>query len=536
MPGKPHDKKAGGNHHAPSFDRLGIGLSFFASIFAARFSANSLSLRVNESATKFSLQKSGALRRQSANRAVSALRSLQPGGAGVDRAFAGCYQIKPVGPIGLIGPIGHVYSGDVKMKRQAIAISLIVFSIALVAAMTATAQRQQSQTPPPAEYTVSGPYTHKNLTIFLLHGSNQSQGRAPLTLQEAMKRKLVVVRETGDVNRLTIQNRSNQDVFVQAGDIVKGGQQDRVLALDLIIPPRSGRIPIDAFCVEQGRWSRRGDEAVTAFSASNNALASKDLKIAAKAKASQSDVWANVGKAQEKLAANLAVTPTAMPVATTAPARVGRGVGSGSGSGSGAGNGAAQSPSVYRRWRDEDIRWIRSAGNGQTLAEQSGLTSRSDRVAMAEQSGLASRVSPSSLQLTLENKLVKDTANDYVKNLSSIIMGKRDVIGFVFAINGQINSADVYSSNALFVKLWPKMLEASAIEAIAELKADEKSQPVEADVVKGFLRESHAGKAETKKVTARTSMLKSETEKNLYFETRDLNRNKTWLHRNYLAK
>ncbi|HEX5085821.1 MAG TPA: DUF6569 family protein, partial [Blastocatellia bacterium] len=348
---------------------------------------------------------------------------------------------------------------------------------------------------PPAEYAVSGPYTHKNLTIFLLHGSNQSQGRTPLTLQEAMKRKLVVVRETGDVNRLTIQNRSNQDVFVQAGDIVKGGQQDRVLALDLIIPPRSGRIPIDAFCVEQGRWSRRGDETVTAFSASNNALASKDLKIAAKAKASQSDVWANVGKTQEKLAANLAVMRTATPVATPAPGRTGRSGG-----------------------------MARGGGGGNAGGSIGRLTTVTDNA------------SPSSLQLTLENKLVKDTANDYVKNLSSIIAGKRDVIGFVFAINGQINSADVYSSNALFVKLWPKMLEASAIEAVAELKADEKFQSVEADAVKGFLRESHSGKAETKKVTARTSMLKSETEKNLYFETRDLSRDKKWLHRNYLAK
>jgi hypothetical protein len=401
------------------------------------------------------------------------------------------------------------------MKRRAgvIGLFLIVSSIALVAAMTATAQRQQSQTPPPVEYTVSGPYTHKNLTIFLLHGSNQSQGRAPLTLQEAMKRKLVVVRETGDVNRLTIQNRSNQDVFVQAGDIVKGGQQDRVLALDLIIPPRSGKIPIDAFCVEQGRWSRRGDEAVTAFSASNNALASKDLKIAAKAKASQSDVWANVGKAQEKLAANLGGGRLVTPAATPTPGRAGRA--SGPGSGGGFGRGVAPqgsfSPPMNPPERIPDV-------SNPSLAM------------------VASSASPSSLQLTLENKLVKDTANDYIKNLSSIISGKRDVIGFVFAINGQINSADVYSSNALFVKLWPKMLEASAIEAIAELKADEKSQPVEADVVNGFLRESHAGKAETKKVTARTSMLKSETEKNLYFETRDPRRNKMWLHRNYLAK
>src|SRR5262245_37612227 len=231
------------------------------------------------------------------------------------------------------------------MKRRAFTTGLFLtaFCVALVAAMAARGQRKQSQTPPVADYTVSGPYTHKNLTIFLLHGGGQSQSRAPLTLQEAMKRKLVVVREAGDVNRLTIQNRSSQDVFVQAGDIVKGGQQDRVLALDLIVPPKSGRIPIDAFCVEQGRWSRRGNEAVAAFSASDNALASKDLKIAAKAKRSQGDVWANVSKAQEKLAANLRVAPSATPT----PGRARRGGAPSSGSGIGPGRASQAELSGY---------------------------------------------------------------------------------------------------------------------------------------------------------------------------------------------
>ncbi len=213
------------------------------------------------------------------------------------------------------------------MKRRAFTIGffVIMFCIALIVAMTARAQRKTNSAPQTSiatDYTVSGPYTHKNLTIFLLHGSNQSQGRAPLTLQEAMKRKLVVVRETGDVNQLTIQNRSTQDVFVQAGDIVKGGQQDRTLALDLIVSPKSRRIPIEAFCVEQGRWSRRGDETVAAFSESNNMLASKELKFAAKAKGSQDDVWANVSKTQEKLAMNLSsITPSATPA--PAPSRAG---------------------------------------------------------------------------------------------------------------------------------------------------------------------------------------------------------------------
>ncbi|HKQ73452.1 MAG TPA: DUF6569 family protein [Blastocatellia bacterium] len=413
------------------------------------------------------------------------------------------------------------------MKKRAFTIGLFViaFCLALIVAMTVRAQRNHASRPQSLaapDYTVSGPYIHKNLTIFLLHGSGQSQNRAPLTLQEAMKRKLVVVRETGDVNRLTIQNRSNQDVFVQAGDIVKGGKQDRTLALDLIVPPKSGRIPIEAFCVEQGRWSRRGEETVAAFSASNNMLASKDLKIAAKANGSQGEVWANVSKSQKKLAENMVV---ARGAPGGVPAGRERNVGGGSarvgtGSTTVEGDTPQASPSqTVRVWRNDDVRWLTADGGP-----------------LAEQSGIASRVSPSSLQLTLENKLVKDTTNDYIKSLSSIINGKRDVIGFVFVINGQLNSADVYSSNALFAKLWPKMLEASAVEAFAELKADEKFEPVETDQVKAFLRESHDGKAETKRVTARTAVAKSETEKNLFFETRDRKRGDGWVHRNYLAK
>jgi len=349
-------------------------------------------------------------------------------------------------------------------------------------------------------------------------------------LQEAMKRKLVVVRETGDVNRLTIQNRSNQDVFVQAGDIVKGGQQDRVLALDLIVPPKSGRIPIDAFCVEQGRWSRRGNEAVAAFSASDNALASKDLKIAAKARRSQGEVWANVGKAQEKLAGNLSVAGQARMGYSR-----GRGAGIGAGRSVSLGGGTmGESGSSAGRAPQASLSApINQVNRIETLGEVPAIRQPSYADPLAS---VTDHASPSSLQLTLENKLVKDTANDYVKNLSSIINGKRDVIGFVFAINGQINSADVYSSNALFAKLWPKMLEASAIEAIAELKAEEKFQPVEAAAVKTFLRESQTGKAETKRVTARTSVVKHETEKNLFFESRDHAKKGRWVHRNYITK
>src|SRR5262245_38277390 len=165
--------------------------------------------------------------------------------------------------------------------------------------------------PPPLEIRdlshgkrLSGPYTHKNLTIYLVHGDNTLKGKTPLTLQEAMEKGLVVVHETGEVNELAIENVSPSDeVFVQAGDIVKGGRQDRVLAVDLILPARSGRMPIDSFCVEHGRWTARGNESPTAFNSSTDQLVSKDLKIAAKQSKSQAEVWNKVEESQVKLSA-----------------------------------------------------------------------------------------------------------------------------------------------------------------------------------------------------------------------------------------
>src|SRR5437773_5252399 len=117
-----------------------------------------------------------------------------------------------------------------------------------------------------ADHRLSGPYTHDNLSIFLIHGANQPSAKTFLTLQEALDQKKVVVYETGNVNQLAIENFSGEDVYVQSGDIVKGGQQDRVFPDDFVLPKTSGRVPISSFCVEQGRWTRRGTERADRFS------------------------------------------------------------------------------------------------------------------------------------------------------------------------------------------------------------------------------------------------------------------------------
>jgi len=155
-----------------------------------------------------------------------------------------------------------------------------------------------------SNYRLSGPYTHKNLTVFLIHGKDQTN-KTFLTLQEALAQKKVRVYETKDVNELAIRNLSNQDIYVQAGDIVRGGDQDRMISVDFIVPPKSGRMPIAAFCVESGRWSKRGNEANASFTSSENS-ATNGLRMAAvKNEAPQQAVWDNVVKVQADLAQNV---------------------------------------------------------------------------------------------------------------------------------------------------------------------------------------------------------------------------------------
>jgi hypothetical protein len=145
-------------------------------------------------------------------------------------------------------------------------------------------------------------------------------------------------------------------------------------------------------------------------------------------------------------------------------------------------------------------------------------------------------VSRSSLQLTLENDRLKDTLKDYIQKLSPIIEGKNDVIGFVFAINGEINSADVYASTRLFRKLWPKLLESSATEAIGEFDKTKLNKPVETALVKAFLDQDGTGKTETSQVGSKMTLIKRESEKKLFFETRDGKNPADWIHRNYISK
>jgi hypothetical protein len=324
---------------------------------------------------------------------------------------------------------------------------------------------------------VSGPIVHDNLAIYIVHGAGGGGG-APLTLQEALAKGVVKVHETGSVNALTMENTGKDEVYVQAGDIVKGGQQDRVLSVDLLLPPRSGEVSIAAFCVEPGRWTARGNEDVRQFSSAASAMPSHQAKVAMRAYA-------------------VAAAPPA-----DAPARTMAYTG-----GSGVGQSQEEIWSTVRKTQD-------------SLSRSVGAP-------------VAAPASPSSLQLSLENDKLKQAQTAYIAALQGAGETGDDVVGYVFAINGKINSGDVYASNALFRKMWSKLLAANVTEAISVKDAASAAPPPVKDV-EAFLATASAGVKAERAINASVRLATHDGDASLYAETRRADG--SWVHRNYLAK
>jgi hypothetical protein len=208
--------------------------------------------------------------------------------------------------------------------------------------------------------------------------------------------------------------------------------------------------------VESGRWHARGSETAGAFASSEQQLVGKALKLAAKQKNDQGEVWKNVAAVQDKLTTNLGTS--------------------------------VNSPQ-----------------------------------------------SASSLQLSLENQKVNATVADYMRVLLPIVEKKNDVIGFAFAINGIVNSAEIYASHDLFLKMWPKNLKSSAVEAVSELTQGKSFKPATPAMVSASLKDAEKGKRSEKTVSSRVHIVKNESEQNLLFETQDQD-TKEWIHKSYIQK
>ncbi|MBC8343658.1 MAG: hypothetical protein H8E61_06725 [Bacteroidetes bacterium] len=114
-------------------------------------------------------------------------------------------------------------------------------------------------------------------------------------LETAIKQKKIRVTEvssSGTVNTLFAENISKETIYLMAGEIVKGGKQDRIIGSDVIILPGEKK-NISAFCVERGRWNAQGSGGK--FDSYSNGV-SQNVRKAAVVKKNQREVWSNVSQ------------------------------------------------------------------------------------------------------------------------------------------------------------------------------------------------------------------------------------------------
>ncbi len=379
------------------------------------------------------------------------------------------------------GPVPRAWAGSKLFRSYGIAV--------LFACAVAIGWPQASAAAAENGYRLSGPYTQNNLAIYLIHRENRSAGPVPITLDEAMRQGLVKVVETGSVSRLMVRNLGDREVFIQAGDIVKGGKQDRVLLTSLIVPPNSGYLPIGAFCVEAGRWASRGMERVGEFSTSAYRMPSKAGKIA-------------IMKSMRR---------------ETAPE-------------------AGRIGSLEERWPGLRIRpGARRRPAGPYLQGEvwRSVAMMQDALGRAVRAQVADRRSRTSLQLSLENKRLASALTGYEKALRGLLEKHPDAVGYVFAVGGRINSGDEFGNAGLFRKLWLRQLKAAATEAIAEKGAPERSQPTLAEVA-AFIDSARAAKPASRAMPGGMSLVTRKASGSFYMEVR--RGNDRWVHRNFVAQ
>lgn len=148
------------------------------------------------------------------------------------------------------------------------------------------------------EIEVGPPLVSGGLAVYPLRLGRPSTGPRMMSLPEAMEAGLVVVHETGRVDEVLLELDGELPVLGLAGDLLRGGRQDRVLQHDVVAVPRAGRVGAATFCVEAGRWQQRGQESAATFSVTRAAPSSLRCMLALGA--DQRAVWAQVSAFQER--------------------------------------------------------------------------------------------------------------------------------------------------------------------------------------------------------------------------------------------
>lgn len=276
-----------------------------------------------------------------------------------------------------------------------------------------------------SDYKILEPISHGDLTIFPVVSNKVHDTSQFITLDEGIRSGEVVVTEVGnlhstmrrrppyvqrpyagaEVNRLVLVNNSKHPLILLAGEVVTGGQQDRVVGKDRIVPAESDPVDLSVFCVEHGRWTATS----TNFGTKGSVMLQPSVRMKAMADQDQQKVWDEVGRSKAQMSAKVAAAPSV------------------------SGGAGGVSGGTYA------VRELESTSSYAKARDNAAVKQQVDQI-----------VEP--MQKSYES-VIKQLRN-------------QNAIGVVVAVKGRIVWADMFASGALLDKYWPKLLDSYATEAM----------------------------------------------------------------------
>jgi hypothetical protein len=324
----------------------------------------------------------------------------------------------------------------------------------------------------PGGWSLGEPVRYENLTVFPVLSKTDADTGPFETLDEGLASGDVLVTEHGssdylrrsrdgdvlpapqqgggaEVNRLVLINRGKKPVILLAGEIVSGGKQDRIVGKDRIVPVGGAPLPLDVFCVEQGRWTGG-----SAKFAAANTMVHPSVREKAAVDADQTKVWAAVRSG----------TTSNQASRTAAPAAGG------------------------------------AAGVGSSTTTVQVEAAPAPRISANAVGGVISREAPSQSyrKIYQSQQIGRDVdtfADEIERKFASATAGLKgeSVVGVVVAYGGEVAWSDIFASQQLFQAYWPKLLRSYVVEALARPATVEKASLEDArsflDRLKGHVRE-----------------------------------------------
>ncbi len=180
------------------------------------------------------------------------------------------------------------------------AVMVLCAVAAVLYAFGAPVRPVQAQGQPPAEKAAQAPEVktllgglivdkarvYKNMLVFPIRYEGRQAPGDWETMDKAVQAGHLKILEKAEaqVSEVQMENLGDTTIFLMSGEIIKGGQQTRVISQDTVIEARQ-KAAVPVFCVEPHRWTGKRD-----FENSRNGVPAS-VRGAMQNGAGQSEVW-----------------------------------------------------------------------------------------------------------------------------------------------------------------------------------------------------------------------------------------------------